>query len=559
MKALHLIPILITFLLISSCDTQETAIGYQELPFKMSPQGVVMGATMANEHLMEVRPDALLFEGNATQLDSIQVGDVLVSGISENAPDGFLRRIVGIEQAGTSRTFQTAPAALSDIIESGSGRYEGELLFTEDGSSGKTAKKDLDLNARVNIDLDGNTRDDLRLQYTGKFNATFEVAANFADFSLQYFRLALQPKISNQVKADLITAIKTFRTEKNFGPRIQIPNIQFTIGIVPVVLKPELVFKAFANGSLDVAIRYSITHEYEKRFGIEYSNGKWRDINKSILNNTTDALDLYGNANANIGLKAVLDFNPYGLSDAITLFVEAGPKLNASASFNPPTVKCKADFVVALGAGGKLEVLDRQIIRYEAKIPVASISLKDLTFPLTNIPFNIDIPSKNETASLLDVEYNPENDHFYLIYQSPVFMTWLEAQQMTQSVKNGYLVTPTTEEENNFIKNNILNQTYARGSVPIGLTDAFEEGNWAWTSGESSSFRDWNPGEPNSSNGCEPNTNEDFAHYFPIGNDTERRWNDTPGVGTCATHMKTVVIERAAKISNNNTIPDLSF
>ena len=55
----------------------------------------------------------------------------------------------------------------------------------------------------------------------------------------------------------------------------------------------------------------------------------------------------------------------------------------------------------------------------------------------------------------------------------------------------------------------------------IGLTDLFEEGNFVWSNGDKSTYRNWYPGEPN--NGYMHN--EHFGHIWTKAKH-HRQWND---------------------------------
>lgn len=57
----------------------------------------------------------------------------------------------------------------------------------------------------------------------------------------------------------------------------------------------------------------------------------------------------------------------------------------------------------------------------------------------------------------------------------------------------------------------------------IGLSDAEQEGDWRWTTGEPVSFANWQPGEPNNSTKFD-GTGEDYAALQSNG-----FWNDLWG------------------------------
>src|SRR5690606_3313080 len=51
------------------------------------------------------------------QLSGLKVGDIIVSGIAENAPHGFLRKITAISKSGTEYTFTTEEVPLEEAFE----------------------------------------------------------------------------------------------------------------------------------------------------------------------------------------------------------------------------------------------------------------------------------------------------------------------------------------------------------------------------------------------------------------------------------------------------------
>ena len=82
----------------------------------------------------------------------------------------------------------------------------------------------------------------------------------------------------------------------------------------------------------------------------------------------------------------------------------------------------------------------------------------------------------------------------------------------------GHVASITSEEENNFIADNINSH-----SVYIGLTDEDREGKFMWDSGESLSYENWFYNQPNNHN-----NNQDFVQMMPTG-----LWNDIENKKLC--------------------------
>jgi glucose/arabinose dehydrogenase len=97
--------------------------------------------------------------------------------------------------------------------------------------------------------------------------------------------------------------------------------------------------------------------------------------------------------------------------------------------------------------------------------------------------------------------------------------SWTDAQAEATSL-GGNLVTINNAAEENWLK-----QTFGSSEqLWIGLTDRTTEGKFEWVNGETATYRNWNPGEPNNSNfgGAVPE-GEDYA---VINQGTQ--WNDIP-------------------------------
>jgi Ca2+-binding RTX toxin-like protein len=95
--------------------------------------------------------------------------------------------------------------------------------------------------------------------------------------------------------------------------------------------------------------------------------------------------------------------------------------------------------------------------------------------------------------------------------------TWAQAQAQAVSL-GGNLVTVNDAAENQF-----LVKTFGGTErLWIGFTDEVTEGVFKWANGETVTYTNWAPGEPNNAG------NEDYAEFNFGG---AGRWNDLPGLG----------------------------
>jgi hypothetical protein len=114
------------------------------------------------------------------------------------------------------------------------------------------------------------------------------------------------------------------------------------------------------------------------------------------------------------------------------------------------------------------------------------------------------------------------NGHFYLFTLDAGSWTHAEEQAVAAG---GHLVSITSQREQDFIVAHFLNGGREFQTYWIGLTDAADEGHFAWTTTESiDSYNNWLPGEPNDASG-----QEDYAAlnwFFPKGFGAYAYWND---------------------------------
>ena len=112
--------------------------------------------------------------------------------------------------------------------------------------------------------------------------------------------------------------------------------------------------------------------------------------------------------------------------------------------------------------------------------------------------------------------YNPINGHLYEKFDTS--MTWDDAKAYCESL-GGYLATVTSQEENDWIMDNLHPYESAYGYY-FGAADVEEEGVWKWVTGEAWDYTNWAPGEPNGGIG------ENVIQWLSSG-----LWNDIYGSG----------------------------
>lgn len=126
--------------------------------------------------------------------------------------------------------------------------------------------------------------------------------------------------------------------------------------------------------------------------------------------------------------------------------------------------------------------------------------------PISSHAVTTDIPSDA-------VEFN---GHYYKIYESKI--PWKEAKQSCED-NGGYLVTITSKEENEFVKQIVADS--GLNSIAYGGYYDADSDSWKWVTGERFEFTDWGPNEPNNN----ALHKEYFLEIYSDPNYT-LKWND---------------------------------
>jgi hypothetical protein len=122
---------------------------------------------------------------------------------------------------------------------------------------------------------------------------------------------------------------------------------------------------------------------------------------------------------------------------------------------------------------------------------------------------------------------NPANGHTYYLLNNS---TWLNAEAEAVLL-GGNLATVRSATENTWLSQTFGSYGGTSHALWIGLTDQASEGNFVWISGETATYRNWSPGEPNNGLGGEP---ENWAYIIPSPGDFNHiasDWNDLPNDG----------------------------
>jgi hypothetical protein len=130
---------------------------------------------------------------------------------------------------------------------------------------------------------------------------------------------------------------------------------------------------------------------------------------------------------------------------------------------------------------------------------------------------------------------NPANGHTYYMGSAG---TWDEGEAFAVSL-GGHLVTVNDAAENAWITTTFLN-THPSANPYMGLVDPDQNDVWTWLSGESVTYLNWAPGEPNFAW-------ERISNFYSVNTGYGGQWNN--GIPTDALTSIIEVVPEPSSLS----------
>jgi hypothetical protein len=112
---------------------------------------------------------------------------------------------------------------------------------------------------------------------------------------------------------------------------------------------------------------------------------------------------------------------------------------------------------------------------------------------------------------------NPNNHHSYLLLNTA---TW-KASEAGAVALGGHLATIRNQAEEDWVVKTFGSYDGKQHLLWIGLSDTASKFHFSWSSGESSSYTCWAPGEPNNAG-----RGEDFVAIYYPNHSQGGKWND---------------------------------
>jgi uncharacterized protein (TIGR02145 family) len=326
---------------ISSCKKDEEPKPNDDITLvKLAPNTHwIQGSTALL--LLSASEDELVFSAEDAELSTVAIGDVLVSGIEENAPSGYMVRILDKQTVNGLLVFTVQPATLQESFE------ELRFNFAHDFIRDDTAKASYEL---FDFDLQApEFTPGFVWRSQGTLGAGAEMNIQLGNYTLESVKMAasITGQITNRLS---YTQTLPIESENQLFSR---PLAPFPIPGTPVVMVPKLNVSLGIKGSLEASVAYNASISYTTEQALKYDNTGWHvdgstntdgSSDFSGLNTTADIkayvqpaveITLYGYDGLKAGLNSQCYLQLQGATQpAQTCTLKAGVNLSAQADLS---------------------------------------------------------------------------------------------------------------------------------------------------------------------------------------------------------------------------------
>lgn len=241
-----------------------------------------------------VEDDKITFNSNPRY----KKGDVIVSGITSSAPNGFIRNVTGVQKTKGKYIIQTEPAVLTDVFEKAHIYKRIELAESQNESESYHIKN---MNAVTNElqssnilckteDEDNGTdymfgksfeekEDPVSLSGEAGTSAWVEVSIDIVHGDI---KCGIAIRTKEGAKASLeCSASYSKELEKQLLTK-KLPDYQFIVAGIPIVVTNELEIYTEAEINLEgnIGVSYELTAETTQGFNYNSKTGKVEEINQ---------------------------------------------------------------------------------------------------------------------------------------------------------------------------------------------------------------------------------------------------------------------------------------
>jgi len=237
----------------------------------------------------------IIFDKSTSQLEELTPGDVIVMGVTENTPEGLLRKVTNITKGGKDGSqvvVETEFASLEEAIEQGSFEFD-ITLEPEDIEKGISYPKGVRLiedkfetGYSFSYELDKVLCNN-HLIVDGELSFDYHILLNGTIGFFKLKTLEFKNTVESKVELD-VTLTDSFSVGDLLGDNpktiftIPFKKITVWVSYVPIVLKPQIDINVGLDGEIfaELTTGVTISQEDEGAYvaGVEFDDGIWKEI-----------------------------------------------------------------------------------------------------------------------------------------------------------------------------------------------------------------------------------------------------------------------------------------
>lgn len=297
---------------------------------------VITSETNKEKQPVSVTDDSIIFNLNP----GYKEGDVIVSGITSTSKNGFIRKVIGIENKGDNYVIKTEPAVLTDVFEKAQiykriklteeGNKSVSYSIGKDGNNGavqvQNAMSEIDNSYRTIMLADKKETDDENNGTEYVFGQKFEkesdpfTISGEAEFDV-WLDIKIEIKHGNitcgmAIKSKeggkiLLKCGKDWNKEKEWGLwEKSLPNYEFVVAGIPIVVTNKLELNAEAGAELEgnIGLSYELASETTTGFEFKSKTGKVKEIKEIDYDSDGlqwETISVSGEASAKIAIHYI--------------------------------------------------------------------------------------------------------------------------------------------------------------------------------------------------------------------------------------------------------------
>jgi len=203
-----------------------------------------------------IEKDMLIFSSMSDQMETFEIGTIINNNkIDERAPEGFLKRIIGVEEVNGKMVYQTEDVTMSEAFSDFSFNFNGS--FDEisgkndnplDGIFNQTKFKFPTESLTIKVPVSHGSTDSVDVTFVFEMDLSGDLVFEYNRNGQEGIKAGVKNFKINSLKigAEFSPSIKSFMPYEK-DPVFSIPIKLGAIPVGPVVIVPSIEIRAFFN------------------------------------------------------------------------------------------------------------------------------------------------------------------------------------------------------------------------------------------------------------------------------------------------------------------------